>query len=529
MIEIPRIALFDTPCLENADIWILIGTKIQQWGQKDAAAARASLEPTVTDENEQFIRTYHPALSKIECVWVVHETPEKSIWVVRPCHEGIIISTHAGGREIHFLPTGLADWTTTCWPKPRFDPIFATLNPRRFLTEGDLCKLRDMFPSAVGARVFISGFIIVLFQNRSDIENSWDLDGYATQFGNLRLGYDVLETQPTQKVLSRSSAIVAAPDTFDGAASIGLKIRFSDGKEAITVPTHAFVAVRTHATTLANRVVDLYLRVKKDLARFIPIKKGFTLPKLFTSREHAWSNSPLGKKVFLAGESQEIGTLTYTYDSIESTPSFMPFPCGFQHDLSLVTADPCQSLMRVESPMGTPQVVGWGNYKDALDGDPLFITGTHATTGRLMDRKGQGVSRAAQKALAEGAQYTWDKELLSQNVSILWRTEQDEDALNGFSGNALCLGEISDRTCLAICFQNFDTPLYSREFLAKDHRPPPSKEINFPRIHGGFILPAEVRNAEILCDAADIPLPSTFPCRQRSTKNLRRSFFSHLP
>lgn len=222
----------------------------------------------MTASNEQLIRTYHPSLSQIDGVWVVQESIEKSIWVVNPGPKGIAIATHAGGREIHFLPSGgISMKTTTCYPRIQWDPIFADLNPRRFLSQSDLNKLRDMFPSAVGARVFISGFIVVLFKNRADIEESWEVDGYASQFGNLRLTYDVIEDEPARKVLSRSSAIAATPDAYETAACLGLKIRFFDGREAITVPTHAFVKVRVLKTTLANRVVDFYMRAKKELAR----------------------------------------------------------------------------------------------------------------------------------------------------------------------------------------------------------------------------------------------------------------------
>jgi hypothetical protein len=181
------------------------------------------------------------------------------------------------------------------------------------------------------------------------------------------------------------------------------------------------------------------------------------------------------------------------------------------------------------APPGTPKVVGWGNYSDALDGKPLFVNAFNSVTGRIADRSGHGVSIMAQKALAEGAQYTWDKELLSQNVSILWRTtEYDGDVLAGFSGSALCLGSLSDQTCLAICFQNFDSPLNSREALKHDHHPVPKKNCSHPRVHGGFLLPKQIREAEILCEASEcVSESSTYPSRERATTELRRSFSSH--
>ncbi|OQD99716.1 hypothetical protein PENVUL_c062G08440 [Penicillium vulpinum] len=137
-------------------------TTSTEWGSKDVAAARASIEPTITPLNEKFI-TYHPSLGPIDGVWVVKESDEKSIWVVAPEPLGLP-HTHAGGREFHFHPAGLAARTTTC-PPYQSDPIEATLNPRRSLSAHDLHILREMFPTAIGARVFISGFILILLKS----------------------------------------------------------------------------------------------------------------------------------------------------------------------------------------------------------------------------------------------------------------------------------------------------------------------------------------------------------------------------
>jgi hypothetical protein len=125
-----------------------------------------------------------------------------------------------------------------------------------------------MFPSAVGVRVFISGFIVVLFKTRADIEKSWLEDGPAGEFGYLRLRYDIIEDEPTQKVLSRGARIAAKPD-----CALGVKIRFPSGQEAITVPTHAFVALRSIRTSPMLRVANWYAQIKRKLARFAPVKE----------------------------------------------------------------------------------------------------------------------------------------------------------------------------------------------------------------------------------------------------------------
>lgn len=173
-------------------------------------------------------------------------------------------------------------------------------------------------------------------------------------------------------------------------------------------------------------------------------------------------------------------------------------------------------------------MVGWGRYKDVLDGEPVFVVGFNIATGNIISRTGYGVSERAQRALFMGSQYLWDREVLSQNVSILWRTENDEDFLRGLSGTALCLGQLSDRTCLAVCFQNFETPLYSRAYMEHDHRGLPAEYYHNPRIKGGFLLPADVRAAQILCDEPETSFASgTYPTKERASTELRRSLSSH--
>jgi hypothetical protein len=194
------------------------------------------------------------------------------------------------------------------------------------------------------------------------------------------------------------------------------------------------------------------------------------------------------------------------------------------HDLSLITNS--QELPEVTSPDRTPCVVGWGSYTDLLDGKPVFVTGLNIPTGNTIVRSGSGISREAQAALTEGSQYLWDREVLSQNVSILWRTENDEDPLGGLSGSALCLGQLQDKTCLAVCFQNFESPLYSRELLKDDHRGAP-QYADRVRIKGGFLLPPEVRVTQILCNPSETPTASgTYPSRSNPTAGLRRSLSS---
>ncbi|KAJ5782257.1 hypothetical protein N7457_004031 [Penicillium paradoxum] len=479
-----------------------------EWGDKAAAAKRASIEPKVTDTNQRLLRTHHPSLSQLDSVYLVEESEHKWIWVVSPgFDETRSIGAYAGGLEIHLKPTGLMERTTTMWPKYQSDPIPAILNPRKFLSRHHLHLLREMFPTSLGARVFISGFIVILFKSRADMENSWLQDGPASTFGTLRLRYDILEDTPTRTMVSKGAAIAARPDCVEAYAALGLKIRFPGGQEAITVPTHAFITLRSIRSAPLLRIADWYGHIKMKLARYSPIKSGLSMRAIGSARRHPMGNSPLGQQVFLAGDSKQIGTISFTYDPISARP--LRFPTGFVHDLSLITNS--QELPEVTSPDRTPCVVGWGSYTDLLDGKPVFVTGLNIPTGNTIVRSGSGISREAQAALTEGSQYLWDREVLSQNVSILWRTENDEDPLGGLSGSALCLGQLQDKTCLAVCFQNFESPLYSRELLKDDHRGAP-QYADRVRIKGGFLLPPEVRVTQILCNPSETPTASgTYP------------------
>lgn len=230
---------------------------------------------------------------------MVKESDEKSTWLIAPHPHFLVPHTHAGGQEIHFLPAGFPERTITC-PKVQSDPINASLSPRRSLHSSDLNMLRGMFPTAVGARVFISGFIVILFKSRTEVEKSWFEDGVATEFGNLRLLYDVIKDQPTRQEVSRGAAIATRPDMYEKNASLGLKLRFPDGREAITVPTHAFVKLRHLSSRPLLRLADWYARMKMALTRLAPIKICANKPAVGTVRCES-GNSPLGRWFFWPG------------------------------------------------------------------------------------------------------------------------------------------------------------------------------------------------------------------------------------
>jgi hypothetical protein len=98
------------------------------------------------------------------------------------------------------------------------------------------------------------------------------------------------------------------------------------------------------------------------------------------------------------------------------------------------------------------------------------------STGAWQTRSGQLASEGLRQALVEGTQYMWNRKLLSQNVSILWRTAYEGDPLDGFSGTALCLGKPNDQTCRVICFQNFQVPLFDAILQKYNFEPKPGEK-----------------------------------------------------
>lgn len=210
-----------------------------------------------------------------------------------------VYDTHAGGREIHIHPEFLLPQLSRVYSGSRKDPLPRRINPRRFLPASDLELLRRFFPSAIGARVLISGFIIVLFQNRKDIEASW-LEGCVPSFGLLRLGYDVAVHYPAKSVVDSGNAVADSPEQTDSITPLGLKVKLQDGSQGIVVSTHGFVDVKTPQENIARKDAGWVARTKSTLCRAASMKIKDCIK--MGSKE----NSPLGKSVWFVEEPKEV-------------------------------------------------------------------------------------------------------------------------------------------------------------------------------------------------------------------------------
>ena len=115
------------------------------------------------------------------------------------------------------------------------------------------------------------------------------------------------------------------------------------------------------------------------------------------------------------------------------------------------------------------------------------------------------VAKATQQAVVVGCEYLWLKNSHSQSASILWRTEIDFESSKGWSGSTLCVGKPTDPTAKALVFQNFESPIRSGQVAATER---PLVGDNGWVIKGGFLLPQEIREAEIV-QGEPSPKPKT--------------------
>lgn len=150
----------------------------------------------------------------------------------------------------------------------------------------------------------------------------------------------------------------------------------------------------------------------------------------------------------------------------------------------------------LKSPAGVASVNGWAQYEDALDGQPVFTCLFNAWIDKLKILEGNVAARVTQQAVVVGSEYLWLKKSHSQSASILWRTEIDWTSSRGWSGSALCIGKPTDLIAKALVFQNFERPIRSGEVAATD-RPLVGDNGGWV-IKGGFLLPQEIREAEIM-------------------------------
>lgn len=265
------------------------------------ARAHAHSAMAVTPGNEVMVRTLHRSLQNCREVFV-HEQSGKTIWLVSPTNNMTPLrDTHAAGREIHIFPKFEL-------PPPDFqfreDPVCRMINCRGLLSDEDIRIIREYFSGSVGARVLISGFLVILFDNRKALKKSWK-QGVVNYVGGLVIKYAMRDYMAACDVVPPRHASINRPDGLGENSCLGLRLRMENGIEAITTATHSFVRFPTGPSSTRARLLDLSGSIRATLARFSLTRKTKSEPAM--GRERRRRNTSLGAEVWMGGTSDKVG------------------------------------------------------------------------------------------------------------------------------------------------------------------------------------------------------------------------------
>lgn len=166
-------------------------------------------------------------------------------------------------------------------------------------------------------------------------------------------------------------------------------------------------------------------------------------------------------------------------------------------------------MPRVLNPPRAPRIVGWGEYCHALDGHSAFAMALNTLLSESDGREKEDQEEEAeirrdlfgtmQKVVVEGVEYLWNRKSRTQSAALLWRAMHDGTEMEGLSGSVLCLGQPTDPICHAVLVKHFETPICPQNFEPSD-KVSARGDVAWGSIKGGFLLPPEIRNAEIICE-----------------------------
>lgn len=154
------------------------------------------------------------------------------------------------------------------------------------------------------------------------------------------------------------------------------------------------------------------------------------------------------------------------------------------------------------NPSRAPRIIGWGNYCDALDGRLAFTMAPSALSETPKQKSRMDPFGTMQKAVVEGTEYLWNRKVRTQSAAMLWRAMHDGTEMEGLSGSVLCLGEPTDPNCRAVLLKHFETPISPQHYHVSGV-PSARGDTSWSSINGGFVLPPEIRTAEIVCEAEE--------------------------
>ncbi|KAK2745051.1 hypothetical protein FQN55_006408 [Onygenales sp. PD_40] len=461
---------------------------------ESAESVRVQSASSIEPGQEQIVRTLHRSLARCESVFV-YESHGDVIWLVPDSDDLNLPDTHAAGREIHVLPYFEIQPPSVTTPFYE-SPITRRINCRRFLRPDDIEAIREFFPDSVGVRILMTGYAIVLFRTFDAMKEAWRTKVIG-ELGGLRVGYDISQCHLSSATTASGLAISEHPNALRTSACLGLRLRMPNGDDVITTVTHQFVKcieLPSIFTAIASWCEHWYMNIRSAFQKFRPGKSSSTVPATVEKRASV-GNTSVGAEVWLAGTDQKIfkvGTITKTYDLNPSR--YLPYPAGYQHDLSLIMSP---EPPRMTQPSNCPSIVGWGSYARVLEGGPIFVYRCNGTA-EVSRQPDATLHRATSTypAVIQGAEYFWDRG--ARTASLLWRTAHEMDTAEGFTGSVLCLGNLTDSTARAVVFQNYQAALRPKLIDSDDE--PRLRFVHRATFKAGFLLPEEIRASQIVLD-----------------------------
>jgi hypothetical protein len=183
------------------------------------------------------------------------------------------------------------------------------INPRKLLSPENIDGLRELFPAAVGARVFVSGHLVVLFKSLHEIKAVYERD-WIGEVGGLPTVYDEYRLEASADTVTSGMEVCEKPESLHGQGCLGLRIRMTDGKEAITTVTHGFVR-NPQRSRMTMMFSEWILRAKSALLSFRrPPPQSDTSAIGFVRSSN--KNSPIGKEVWLATEKKRVSLFPFS-------------------------------------------------------------------------------------------------------------------------------------------------------------------------------------------------------------------------
>ncbi|KAF7717814.1 Uncharacterized protein PECH_008457 [Penicillium ucsense] len=260
-----------------------------EWECPEIAKLQAICTPEVTPENEQFVRTYHPGLRCHDYVFVSHPQYGPEVWLVYDRIDYITVA----GRPCHTFPKNSGNLcpkgSVQSRPALGDNHLFHNyhINPRKILSPEQLDCLRDLFPTAIGVQVLVSGFLVVLMKSQSDIRAAYH-QGLVSEVAGLALTFNDFSVQPKSGTWISGVELRGGSRPLNGQGCLGLRLQLVDGKSAVTTTTHGFMA---------------------DLPPAKPDR--IETPELEDLGELSRQNAPIDKEIWLKEEERRVSVALF--------------------------------------------------------------------------------------------------------------------------------------------------------------------------------------------------------------------------